>query len=53
MVGAVTILLVLVLIGPILVMFGGAIWAALFGLDIGDDVEHKDDHPAEAEAEAH
>jgi hypothetical protein len=51
MVGVVTILIVLVLLGPIFVMFGGAIWAALFGLDVGDDAEH--DHPAEAEAEAH
>jgi hypothetical protein len=51
MVGVVTILVVLVLIGPILVMFGGAIWAALFGLDVGDDVEHE--HPVEVEADAH
>ena len=51
MVGVVTILIVLVLLGPILVMFGGAIWAALFGLDVGDDVEH--DHPTEVDAEAH
>jgi hypothetical protein len=40
-----------VLLGPIFVMFGGAIWAALFGLDVGDDVERE--HPAEAEADAH
>jgi hypothetical protein len=51
MVGVVTILVVLVLLGPILVMFGGAIWAALFGLDVGDDVEH--DHPVDAEIDAH
>jgi hypothetical protein len=51
MVGVVTILIVLVLLGPILIMFGGAIWAALFGLDVGDDVEHE--HPVDADADAH
>jgi hypothetical protein len=51
MVGVVTILIVLVLLGPILIMFGGAIWAALFGLDVGDDVERE--HPVDSEADAH
>jgi hypothetical protein len=37
--GVVLILLVLVLVGPIAVMLGGAIWSALVGWLVGDDAD--------------
>jgi hypothetical protein len=49
MLGVVLIVLTLVLIGPILVMLGGAVWSALVGWLLVDDTEH--DHPVELEAE--
>ncbi len=39
MLGVVLILLVLVLVGPIAVMLGGAIWSALVGWLVGDDAD--------------
>jgi hypothetical protein len=37
--GVVLIVLVLVLIGPIAVMLGGAIWSAVVGWLLGDDAD--------------
>jgi hypothetical protein len=37
--GVVLILVVLVLVGPIAVMLGGAIWSALVGWLVGDDAD--------------
>jgi hypothetical protein len=39
MLGVVLIVLTLVLIGPIAVMLGGAIWSAVVGWLIGDDAD--------------
>ncbi|MDZ4827858.1 MAG: hypothetical protein SGJ13_15560 [Actinomycetota bacterium] len=39
MAGAVIILLVLFVIGPIAIMFGGAIWSALMGLFLTENAE--------------
>jgi hypothetical protein len=39
MLGVVLIVLVLVLVGPIAVMLGGAIWSALVGWLLGDDAD--------------
>lgn len=50
MLGVVLIVLTLVLVGPILVMFGGAVWSALLSWAVIDDVEHADEHPAEQPA---
>jgi hypothetical protein len=41
MVGVVLIVLALVLVGPILVMLGGAIWSALVGWLVVDDTEQR------------
>lgn len=49
MVGVVLVVLTLVLVGPILVMLGGAVWSALVGWLVLDDVEH--DHEPELESE--
>ncbi len=43
MVGVVLIVLALVLVGPILVMFGGAVWAALVGWLLVDDAEQRNE----------
>lgn len=48
MLGVVLIVVALVLVGPILVMLGGAVWSALFGWLVIDDTEHADDRPADA-----
>ena len=40
MLGVVLIVLALVLVGPIAVMLGGAVWSALVGWLLGDDAEH-------------
>jgi len=47
MVGVVLIVLTLVLVGPLLVMFGGAVWSALVGWLLIDDTEHAADRAAE------
>jgi hypothetical protein len=39
MVGVVLIVLALVLVGPVLVMLGGAVWSALVGWLLVDDTE--------------
>jgi hypothetical protein len=39
MVGVVLILLALAIVGPVAVMFGGAIWSALLGWLLTEDVE--------------
>ncbi len=39
MLGVVLIILTLVLIGPIAVMLGGAIWSAVVGWLVGDDAD--------------
>ena len=39
MLGVVLIVLVLVLVGPIVVMLGGAIWSAVVGWLLGDDAD--------------
>ena len=50
MLGVVLIVLTLVFVGPILVMFGGAVWSALVGWLLIDDTEHRDERPAEQPA---
>jgi len=39
MVGVVLILLVMVLVGPVAVMVGGAVWSALGGQVLADDAD--------------
>jgi hypothetical protein len=39
MVGVVLIVLALVVVGPIAVMLGGAVWSALLGWLLGDDAD--------------
>ena len=39
MLGVVLVVLVMVLVGPIAVMLGGAIWSALVGWLVGDDAD--------------
>ena len=39
MVGAVVILVVMLFVGPVAVMLGGAAWSALFGMFLGDEAE--------------
>ena len=39
MLGVVLIILALVLVGPIAVMLGGAVWSALVGWLVGDDAD--------------
>ena len=39
MLGVVLVILTMVLVGPIAVMLGGAIWSALVGWMIGDDAD--------------
>ena len=39
--GVVIIILVLVLLGPVAVMMGGAAWSALVGWLVGDDAEQR------------
>jgi hypothetical protein len=41
MLGVVLIVLALVVVGPIAVMLGGAVWSALFGWAVGDDVDQQ------------
>jgi hypothetical protein len=40
MVGVVLIVLALVVVGPIAIMLGGAIWSALFAWLVIDDTDH-------------
>jgi len=39
--GVLIIVLVMVLLGPVAVMVGGAVWSALVGWLVGDDAEHR------------
>lgn len=50
MVGAIVFVVVMVLVVPVGIMFGGAIWSALFGWIASDQTEQADqpDQPAEA-----
>jgi hypothetical protein len=41
MLGVVLIVLALVVVGPIAVMLGGAIWSALIGWLVGDDADQR------------
>ncbi len=41
MVGAIAIVLVLVVIGPIGLLFGGAVWSAIVGFFAVDDAERR------------
>ncbi|MGZ4674954.1 MAG: hypothetical protein ACXVJ7_04095 [Acidimicrobiia bacterium] len=41
MIGAVLVILVLVLVGPVAVMLGGAIWSAVVGWLLGDDADQR------------
>ena len=41
MVGVVLILLALVLVGPVVVMLGGAIWSGLAGWILSDDADQR------------
>lgn len=41
MVGVVLIVLALVVVGPVAIMLGGAIWSALVGWLLIDDTEHR------------
>ena len=41
MLGVVLIILVLILLGPIAVMLGGAAWSALVGWMVGDDADQR------------
>ena len=43
MVGAVIILIVLFLAGPVAVMVGGAVWSALFGTLVGAEADKATD----------
>jgi hypothetical protein len=43
MVGAVLMVIVMVLIVPVAIMFGGAIWSALFGWISSDDADRQSD----------
>ncbi|MCZ7535414.1 MAG: hypothetical protein M5T61_05355 [Acidimicrobiia bacterium] len=39
MVGAVIVLVVMFVVGPVAVMMGGAAWSAAFGLVVGDEAD--------------
>jgi hypothetical protein len=41
MLGVVLIVLALVVVGPIAVMLGGAVWSALIGWLVGDDADQR------------
>jgi len=41
--GAVIFVIAMVLVVPVAVMFGGAIWSALFGWLVGDDANRRAD----------
>ena len=41
MLGVVIIIAVLVLLGPVAVMMGGAAWSALIGWTVGDDADQR------------
>jgi hypothetical protein len=43
MLGVVLIVLALVIVGPVLVMFGGAVWSALVGWLLVDDTEQSNE----------
>ena len=41
MLGVVLIVIALVIVGPAVVMIGGAIWSALIGTLVGDDADQR------------
>lgn len=41
MLGVVLIVLTLVVVGPIAIMLGGAVWSALIGWLVGDDADQR------------
>ncbi len=41
MLGVVLVVIALVIVGPIAVMLGGAVWSALFGWLVGDDADQR------------
>jgi len=43
MLGAVVIVVVLFLVGPVAVMLGGAVWSALFGMLVGVEADRNAD----------
>lgn len=43
MLGVVLIVLALVLVGPILIMFAGAVWSALVGWLLTDDADQRNE----------
>lgn len=47
MLGAVLMIAVMVLVVPVLVMFGGAIWSALFGWVSVEDARARHERPSE------
>ena len=42
---------IMLLVIPVLIMFGGAIWSALFGWLLVDDAEHRADAPSPSTSE--
>ena len=42
MLGAVLMVIVMVLVVPVAIMFGGAIWSALFGWVASDDADRRE-----------
>lgn len=42
MLGAVLIVVAMVLVGPVAVMMGGALWSALMGWALADDARRRD-----------
>jgi len=49
MAGAIVFAVAMVLVVPVAVMFGGAIWSALFGWIASDDAQARADAPAESD----
>jgi membrane glycosyltransferase len=52
MAGAIVFVIVMVLVVPVGIMFGGAIWSALFGWLSTEDAQRRADEPADPQAEA-
>jgi hypothetical protein len=50
MVGVVLILVVMFVVGPIAVFFGGGIWSALMGWLLSDDADRRAEAPTEPAA---
>jgi hypothetical protein len=52
MVGAIVFVIVMVLVVPVGIMFGGAIWSALFGWLSTEDADRRAAEPADPQTEA-